>query len=502
MGVRFPSPANFKRMETNIEKIIFNGINRANALIFYSDNKGKLLMCNKQLEETLGISKDRIVGKECLEALFPETSTKEKIFKAMLEDAIKYKSPGNFKGNITNSHGNKLAVHWSITPILSPNKEVEGVLFIGSDTTIAKERENSFKNMEETLKNALLGIKEYALYVMNLEGNITYYGMGSEDFFGWKKDEVIFKPITFLHSYDDISRKLPFILEEVKKIGRYELETYFIKKNGQSFPVNLTITKFIDADKNTKGYIFVAKDITERRRLEYQVFQSEKLAAVGQLVAGIAHEINNPVFVISGRAKMVLSRKSLSPKIQNDLKIVYAQAEKIRKLIDRFLSFTRKATPVTTEINLNKLIKETLPLLKYHRLPFRSVKVVKDFAKRLPKIKGDIHQLQEVFVNLFINAYQAMPEGGMLTVKTERFSEDSAKITIADTGSGILPESLKNLFMPFFSTKKEGTGLGLSICYNIISNHGGTIEVDSEPLKGTTFILKLPFLKKGGDSNV
>jgi PAS domain S-box-containing protein len=439
--------------------------------------------------------RDKIIGSECLKIIFPDASIKEQVFKAMFDDAIKYKRPGNFEGAFTDGSGNEHTICWNITPILRDTKDLEGVLFLGNDITLSKERESSFKNIDDTLKNIFLNIKEYALYVINLEGNITYYGMGSEAMFGWHRNEVIFKHISFLHSYDDIAFRLPFILEQVKNFGRYELEAYFIKKGGQSFPVNLTVTQFIDTNKNINGYIFMAKDITEKRKLEYQIFQSEKLAAVGQLIAGVAHEINNPVFVISGRTEMMLSKKSLSQKMRGDLKIISTQIDKIRKLVDRFLTFTRKTSPNRTEININILIKDTLPFLMYHRLPSYEVKIIKLFAKKMPPIKGDIHQLQEVFVNLFINAYQAMPEGGVLTVKTENLSDEFAQISISDTGCGITTESLKNIFMPFFSTKKEGTGLGLSICYNIIKNHGGTIEVDSQARKGTTFIIKLPFLK-------
>ena len=470
-------------------------IDRANALIFYSDHKGNLLMCNKQFEEIIGTAKDKMIGSGCLKIIFPNPSSKEQIFKAVVEDAIKYKRPGNFEGAFVDRKGKEHTISWNITPILTETKDLEGVLFLGNDITLSKEEENSFKNIDDTLKNAFLNIKEYSLYVVNLEKKITYYGMGSEAMFGWQRDEVIFKDINFLHSYDDIAYKLPFILDQVKNFGRYELEAYFIKKGGQSFPVNLTVTQFLDSNKKIVGYIFIAKDITEKRKLEYQIFQSEKLAVVGQLIAGVAHEINNPVFVISGRTEMILSIKSLSPKIRADLKIINSQTDKIRKLVDRFLTFTRKTLPDNTDIDINMLIKDTLPFLMYHKLPSYKIKIVKQFAKHLPKIKGDIHQLQEVFVNLFINAYQAMPEGGVLTVKTENLSDKFAQVTISDTGCGIRTESLKNLFMPFFSTKKEGTGLGLSICYNIIKNHGGTIEVDSQPGKGTSFIIKLSFIK-------
>jgi PAS domain S-box-containing protein len=228
------------------------------------------------------------------------------MFKAMIDDAIKYKRSNSFEGIITDCKKNEHFICWGISPILAEDKKLEGILCMGNDVTSSREREGSFKSIDDTLKNIFLSIKEYALYAINLDGNITYFGMGSEAMFGWHKNEIIFKHISELHAYDEIAYKLPFILEQVKNFGRYELETYFIRKDGQSFPVSLTITKFMDAAGDTIGYIFMAKDITERRRLEYQIFQSEKLAAVGQLVAGIAHEINNPVFVISGRADLLI----------------------------------------------------------------------------------------------------------------------------------------------------------------------------------------------------
>ena len=188
--------------------------------------------------------------------------------------------------------------------------------------------------------------------------------------------------------------------------------------------------------------------------------------------------------------------------MRSDLEIINKQVDKIRRLVDRFLTFTRKAPPVDTEIDIHTLIKDTLPFLKYHKLPSCEIKVVTLFAKKMPRIKGDSQQLQEVFINLFINGYQAMPKGGILTIKTENLANEFAQIAIKDTGCGVNAKNLHNLFMPFFSTKKDGTGLGLSICYNIVKNHGGTIEVESQTGKGTTFIIKFPFLKRGGDNDV
>ncbi len=488
-------------MNQGPEKEICKIIDKAGALIFYCNAQGKILMCNKEFEKIMGLPRQSIVEAHYLKVIYGRAASvagNSHVFSAMVEDVLKYRRPANFEGVISDSAGNEHFISWNITPIIDNDPPLEGVFFLGNDMTAFKERDDLFRNIEGTLKGVLSSIKEYALYVTNLAGKITYYGMGAEPMFGWDRKEIIFKDIDSLHLYDEVAYKLPFILEEVKKHGRYEMETYLIKKDGHSLPVSLTVNPFLDKQGNITGYIFMAKDITERKRLEYEIFQSEKLAAVGQLVAGIAHEINNPVFVISGRTGMMLSDKKCSKALKDNLKVIDKQAERIRKLVNRFLAFTRKSTPNMQEVNVNTIIKDSLPLLDYHRLPSCSIKIIKKFSKDMLKIKGDYHQLQEVFINLFINAYQAMPYGGTLSIKTENLSDEFAFISISDTGTGINQETLKNLFMPFFSTKKEGTGLGLSICYNIIRNHSGVIEVDTQVNKGTTFIIKIPFCKSGG----
>jgi two-component system, NtrC family, sensor kinase len=161
--------------------------------------------------------------------------------------------------------------------------------------------------------------------------------------------------------------------------------------------------------------------------------------------------------------------------------------------VDQLLKFSRKTLPKFETINLNEVIEGVLPLLSYHKLPASAINIVKDLNADIPPINGDLNQLQEVFLNLFINAYQSMQNGGTLTVKTDQVHGKQVEIKITDTGCGIPQDNLKNIFMPFFSTKKEGTGLGLPICYNIIKNHNGTVDVESQLNKGTSFIVKLPF---------
>jgi len=482
------------------ENFIASIIDSADSIMVYIDSAGLVILSNKKIEEMIGSSRSEILGKHWFDVFSQkfDKPMKYQMLKAMIDDSMKYRRPNNFQSAMLDCQGSEHFISWNITPIFNESKNLDGVFLLGNDVTLFKEREASFKNIDDTLKNIFSSIKEYALYAINLDGNITYYGMGSEFLFGWPKDKIIFKPVSVLHNYDDVAYKLPFILEQTRKHGQYELETFLIKKDGQSFPVILTVSQLLDTGGNLTGFIFMAKDMTERKKMEYQIFQSEKLAAVGQLVAGIAHEINNPVFVISGRAQLLLSKKPLSKSLKSDLQAINNQADRIRKLVDRFLSFTRKMPPKPELLDINKVINNVLPFLVYHKLPEYShhVKIKKSFDKKLPHILGDQHQLQEVFINLFINAYQAMHKGGFLTIKTEKLDDQFIGICISDTGSGISEQNMKNIFMPFFTTKRAGTGLGLSICYNIIKGHNGTIDIESELGKGTVFTIKLPFVKK------
>lgn len=501
MSVQFrsPAPGNMDNLIRFTDKSFFKLVDNANVFFLYLDVQEKISICNKKIEEITGRSRDDIIGKNCLSVLYPDSNTaiKQQMFKAVMEDSITYKRLNNFEGNIEDANGHERLISWSITPMLAESKELDGVLLIGSDITAVKERESSLKKIDETLKNIFSSIKEYSLYVTNLDGNITYYGMGSEVMFGWQKNEIIFKHVVILHTKEDATSKLPFILGEVKKIGHYDLEIDLIKKDGYVFPVMLTVNQFLDTEGKISGYIFMAKDITEKRKLEYQIFQAEKLSAMGQLVAGMAHEINNPLFVISGRTEMMLGKKRISPEFKEDLGIIKEQADRIRKLVDRLLKFSRKPAPKLETININDAVKSVLPFLSYHKLPSAKVRIVKQYEKKPLLFKGDLNQLQEVLLNLFINGYQSMPQGGTLTIKTSNMLNGFAEIRINDTGCGIKQEDLKNIFMPFFSTKKDGTGLGLSISYNIIKSHNGSIDIETELGKGTTFIIRLPLVKTG-----
>ena len=478
-----------KEAENLCNKLIDN----ANAFMFYLDNKGIISMCNKKAENLTGLARKDILGRNWADVLYGINSTdiKKQMFISVMEDSVTYQRNNNFESLFCDSKGREKFISWNITPIASDNA-LDGTLLIGNDFTQLKAKEASHKKIDDTLKNIFASIREYALFVTNLQGKIIYYGMGSEAMFGRLKKEIIFQDAAALFT-EDRKSDLSFIIEQVNQYNRYEAELELLKKDGSKFPVTLTVSRFLDAEGKAKGYIFIAKDITERKKLEYQIFQAEKLAAIGQLAAGMAHEINNPIFVISGRAEMLLESDGLNQKARSDIEIINAQADRIRKLVDSLLKFSRHNSKQLQESNINDVIDGVLPLIAYHKLPSHEVKIEKNLALDLKPVKADLNQLQEVFLNLFINAFQAMPNGGKLSITTKNIAGKFVQIQVSDTGVGIDDKHLKDIFMPFFSTKKEGTGLGLPICYNIVKDYGGDMFVETQLNKGTTFTIRLPF---------
>lgn len=477
-------------MNTEIKDILPKLIENTAVMVLYLNHFGNILFCNQKSKDILGLDHLDIIGKHWIGVLFgdKDKTINKNMFKAVIDEAMTYKREKDFTCLI-----NQRLISWIINPVLDKDSKVEAVTLFGQDITEINERESSIKNIDTSLKDIFSSIKEYALYVINLEGNITYLGMGSEIMLGWSKKDLIFKNAGILHNASTEYPDLEFILKQVHLFGRYETEAELITKTKEVLPVILTVNQFLDADGKLTGYIFMAKDITERRKLEYQIFQSEKLAALGQLSAGMAHEINNPLFVISGRLEM-LKEENFNQKVKENLALIANQTDRIRELVDRILKFSRKSTPAQEMIDINKAIEAVIPLIRYNKLPSSRIEIKQIFAKNLPKIKGDLHQLQEVFLNILTNAYQSMPEGGVIKVITSNFQDSCAEIQIIDSGVGIPEQNLKNIFMPFFSTKNDGIGLGLSICHNIIKNHNGSIELASQVNRGTTFTIRLPFI--------
>lgn len=256
--------------------------------------------------------------------------------------------------------------------------------------------------------------------------------------------------------------------------------------------VNITLAPFFMQDDLVTGTLLVFDDITEKVQLEKQLLQSEKLSSIGLLAAGIAHEINTPLTGVCSYTQMLLKETPPEDFRHEVLKKIEKQSFRASNIVDNLLNLARVRDSDFQTVNINGLMLETLSLLD-HQFRKTNIDVKLDLDPMLPPTAANGGKLQQVFMNLFLNAKDAMPAGGQLTVRTN--CEDSQLvIRIKDSGTGISDQNIKRIYDPFFTTKEvgRGTGLGLSICYGIIQEHSGRISVESSAGLGSTFRLNLP----------
>jgi len=293
----------------------------------------------------------------------------------------------------------------------------------------------------------------------------------------------------------------------IHNVYKFLLKSHAVNGNGHSSAVkrretilNLAIAPLVSKDQQQIGRLVIFDDVTDRAELEQRLVQADKLSSIGLLAAGVAHEVNTPLAVISTYAQMLAKQVGDDSQKSLILDKIAKQTFRASEIVNSLLNFSRTSTTSFGDVNLNRVIQETLSLLE-HQLQKSGIQVKVDFEAELAPIHANAGKLQQVFLNLFLNARDAMAKGGTLEVRTWT-DESSAKIEVADTGPGISPEHLHRIYDPFFTTKaaRKGTGLGLSVTYGIIQEHGGSIEVSNRRSGGARFRLDLPLARAGAAS--
>lgn len=269
---------------------------------------------------------------------------------------------------------------------------------------------------------------------------------------------------------------------------------------GEVRTVNVAIAPLVTRKFQVIGRLVIMDDITERVELETQLSQADKLTSIGLLAAGVAHEVNTPLAVISSYTQMLAKQLQGDPQKSGLLEKITRQTFRASEIVNNLLNFSRTSGTEFTEVDVNKVITDTLALLE-HQFKTSKVRVQSDLTAGISTIQGNSGRLQQVFLNLFLNAKDAMAGGGTLTIATA--NGESVSVRVTDTGSGIAPEHIQRIYDPFFTTKaapkegqNRGTGLGLSVTYGIIQEHAGKIHVESNPGAGTTFALDFPLSRK------
>ena len=255
------------------------------------------------------------------------------------------------------------------------------------------------------------------------------------------------------------------------------------------------------------GILCSGKDMTELKEIQARLVEFQKMASIGKLAAGVAHEINTPLGIILGYAQLLLEEVPEGGDTHNDLQTIEKQCKICRKIVSDLLRFSRHTESTVALLDVNQSIEEVVSVVE-HTYKLDRVEIEKDYYPNLPTFRGDKEKIRQVFVNLLNNAFYAIGTDGTIRIKTSFDNEnDEIVISVADTGIGIAPEKIDRIFDPFYTTKPvgKGTGLGLSITFSILQEHGGRIEVESPPssawdiegkdAKGTVFIIHLPFSK-------
>lgn len=334
-----------------------------------------------------------------------------------------------------------------------------------------------------------------AVLAMDPQGRITSCNRTFESLYGTTRQLVVDLPVEELLPPDVITSIHKASGKEDWKsvssptnIFKLSLEN----KSGSRLIVNLSLIPMQAPMGGASGALIVMDNITEKVQLEDQLLQAEKLSSIGLLAAGIAHEVNTPIAGISSYTQMLLKETPESDRRKPILQKIEKQTFRAAEIVNGLLNFSRLNSRDFKELDINQLIEDSLALL-IHQLELNNIRVESRFDPSLPPVYGNIGKLQQVFVNLFLNARDAMPSGGEIAVQTG-MNESMITVDISDTGTGIAEENIRRIFDPFFTTKSigKGTGLGLAVTYGIIQEHGGGIFVDSSSGRGTRFRVKLP----------
>jgi PAS domain S-box-containing protein len=361
------------------------------------------------------------------------------------------------------------------------------------------------KELIET-KNFLESIVEKAgdaISVVDLEGTVLYWNEGAARIYGYQKEEVLGKKLSdFLYSRDAALRaeeeKLMEGLMAQVKAGKLvpNVEVKRQTKEGKEIITSMTISPLRNAEGRIIGASRICKDITHLKKAEERLVLAERLSSLGELTAGVAHELRNPLAGIKINTQMLSRKKDLPGLEKRLLESTIEGIEKIQKIVDDMLHFAKPKASHFKEEEINGVVERSLAILQT-KLKKGNISLVFEQGQGLPKVRIDVHQIQQVLINVILNAIQAMEKGGTLTVRTFLSNGDGVGIEVRDTGIGIPRSHLKRIFDPFFTTKSEGTGLGLSISLKILENHGATIDVVSATGKGSAFTIHFP----GGESH-
>ena len=368
------------------------------------------------------------------------------------------------------------------------------IRYQGTLTDITEKRTMEMRiRQQEQFRQKLLESFPDLILVVDLDERYGFASSRIRDLLGYRPEELVGKKIEdlqdhspeFLQLYRDVASGRQFFASS---------EYGALHRDGTWRTMRASASQLFDTENKLSGVIISVRDITVEKKFEQQIIQSERLAAMGQMIGGFAHELNNPLTAILGMSDLLKEGETNEAR-NRQLSILHQQARRATEIVQNLMYFSRPPAPGKSQVDLNELVERTLHL---HAYSLRKNNITVDFLKEqnLPQVMGDPHQLMQVFLNLILNAEQAIRESrekGTLRIRLGK-TDRSVSVTFQDDGPGIAPDILPNIFDPFYTTKRpgRGTGLGLSICKAVLKEHNGNIEASSAPGGGAVFTVTLP----------
>lgn len=465
--------------------------------VFISTVEGRFLDCNEAFLKMLGYT-----SKEELMQIFIPTdlyvNPKDREF--LQQQIERYGYIKDWEVKFKRKDGSTITVLHTAHAVRDESGRIIGYEGMSVDITERKKLEEQLKDSNEFLKG-IIESSPYGIIATDMKGNVLIFNKAAEELLGYKAEEVIGKK--------HISELYPpgMAKEVMRKLrssgGRYSGEFEALDRYGQKIPVHLSAA-LVYRDGKEVASLGIFTDLRPKlemerrlRETQLQLLQLEKLRSLGEMAAGVAHEINNPLGGILLYASLLLEELHPDDPKRVDLERIVSEATRCKEIVKSLLEFARRSSPDKEIVDVNRTINEGLLFLE-NQAAFLNIRIIKELDPALPKVYGNSGQLKQVFMNIILNAVDAMQGEGLLHIKT--YTQNGGKevvISFTDTGVGIPQEILPRIFDPFFTTKEvgKGTGLGLSVSYGIVREHGGRIEVESEVGKGSTFRVILPALE-------
>ncbi|MBF0452588.1 MAG: PAS domain S-box protein [Candidatus Magnetomorum sp.] len=476
------------------------------AIIITMDASGRIVATNSFLKDIPGYAPDDLVNRLWYDIFLKELPNEN--LEIFFQQLILKKQTHSYFSEIVD-HTQTICLEWNFSLVRDQQDEIERIIAVGSDVSEYIQHENQLMS-----KHRKLIERNKELRCMFDMSHI----MESREFSFDEKIASILKTIPLAFQYPNYIRVCIVINEKIFAAEGYKKNSLCIESDIHIYNIicgfisvcyigtrtDETNNPFVFSNEEQQLVISIARQLSlllekheaqyRRLELEKQLRHADRLAKIGQFAAGFAHELNEPLANILGYAQLASKNRNLSERLQKDLEHIIKSSLHAREIIKKLMLFSRQMPPRRLKLDLNQLVTEGLYFIE-SICAKKNIKIVRSFSQNSPLIKADPAQMNQVLVNLVVNAVHSMSTGGKLTISTS-FSKDLkiAYLTVKDTGEGMTDAVMKQIFMPFFTTKdvNEGTGLGLSVVHGIIKAHDAEISVKSKPGKGTTFKISFP----------